>query len=326
MPSPGTDFSGLVPPSGATYGTISMTVPWDASASWRGNYNYGGSQNFNGRLNLDFYVYLVDGVTPNYYVVVLVLSGGFSPGQLLQDSNSAEGYFQYEYNLLVQPTSGNDQPFGPTSVEILSEGPSSWTNQVQILVPLEASMILMTYLNSHGSKVPTPFTATLNGVMQLSDWGVNDITNNSSGQAGWYFYQVNPWPANLWNNFAQHVIAFTGIDASTADSLFASGNVNPVSQLGKTNFPFVAACAWQFDSALISNGSLPVLFSGSTYSSQLMLGTQDDVYGKGCYGCTQTTYSTPLTWSLQMDLVQVANGNADGVRSSPTTTLPRRAR
>lgn len=306
------DLSGLVPPPLATWGIQSFSTSWNYTTSWKGNYTF-GTQLANGQIVIQFYVYLVDGnaPAPDYYVVIAVVTGfisplipGTGPGTgLLSNTDTFRGFMQYEGSVTLQVLQTNGTPFDPGFVPLIASTPSSWSNLQQVPFDLDVQMMLMSD-NGHGGKSPQAFNATLGGFQDLTGWAVDNQTGLN--QMGFYYSQAAPWTASDWlsqnNGHTQTFVSFEGQSSTFLTTAFPSGIVAALPQFSSSNFSFAAAGAWTFDPSLIENGYLQVLFNGSFYGSNLMLGTQDNTHGPGRYGAQLTNYFTPSTWNVVLDL------------------------
>ena len=186
MPQRLSDGNQLVPPLGATWGQKMSSTSYTTSAmSWSDDSAMGSAtQTGSATLQNQFYVYWVDGVSTQYYVVVLRQTIRFAPGALLARQQGSYGFFQYLTRVTNTVTDGGGNPFASGIAALLDYSPKTFSPSPQQNPPVTINepMVLLTIQT--GGKVPTQFDASDTEAISLPDWGIADATQGLVSSTG----------------------------------------------------------------------------------------------------------------------------------------------
>lgn len=309
--------SGLVAPTGATYGYSSFQsspLNWTAGAPYINNKPddataQSNNQSPTGNALTEFFVYYVNGQappngnTPPFYIVILRQTGSFmcGPSQVAQMDNS-RGWFQYE--ILLTPNAvanGQKQPF-TGGVTLLGHAPTSYASQVPVALQVPMTVIAQTQ-NGTG---PVQFTATVNDLTLIPDWAVSD-TSSGGPSTSWNYHEVTAWDPtqNPPDNFG----SWWNTMYPNNDKVVAL----PQLSCAPSNLNFEAVTAWSFASSLITPPNTPtsrslwVSFTGGWQQNLAFLHNTD-----GCLGAEGSKHhhlfcgDAGWGWNWIIDLGQVA--------------------
>jgi hypothetical protein len=226
--------AGLVPDFRCTWGRASLStgmVPWKAGGDGPPIQMVAGGQLVNW-----VYVYYVDGVATPYFVVVVLQSGSASPGPAASDTHSDRGWFQYAIDVSVS-LSTSSGPLTP-----LGHSPSTATGQ--------AAVVWSEGMELKSQGVNTRFIASVQDGLQLSDWGVRDMSTPSA--PWWSFHQVTRWdpeadPPGDFQKWSDKVVDGKGSVYTLPDASWGAVDIETVS-------------AWRLD-PVDGKAAVPVTFS-----------------------------------------------------------------
>jgi hypothetical protein len=302
--------TGLVPPSGATWGYSTFTCPYSwtiGGPSINGNADDGtaGSytQTLNGSFTNEFYVYYVDGENPvpPYYYVFMRQTGSFSPltpgssGPLANVDNS-KGWFQTELQLQSAANNAQGQPF-PNGVSPAAHAPVADSPSAGV----DVEMILI--VNIGEGTGPQTWSAQETPTVSLEGWTVDDLTAGIAPR--WRYHQRDMWDPTqyLFSNFGDWW-----------DNVYNNDVVVAPPALSMSALNYETVMAWRFDNSLLTSPrSLWVQFSGSWGTSDGNSPLVAFLHNPaGCRGAEGSTHHHLFSvvggwgWTWTIDLGQVA--------------------
>ncbi|KAF2075230.1 hypothetical protein CYY_003448 [Polysphondylium violaceum] len=193
-------ISALIPPSNTAipFSYYETSVSGSFNLQAKGKTYVGPVQTFSNRI--DNHVYLYKDVPDNLIYFGLLQNSYAFPGSPIgiNDPTRAIGYFQTGFSIANSP-SYNGAPLDQRYFNLEQTSPATvnqahqLTNTVSTSFSVEVSFSIGPDGPSGGAGTKAEWSSTTTDVENISDWGINEMTNPSTMKTQWMFHQQFPY-------------------------------------------------------------------------------------------------------------------------------------